>query len=136
VPHLAEAGASSITFQIEPFLAAAAAALGPAATPDAVRAKAAAAAAVLAADIRGRGARAGVAAAPGTPVDAVLPLARDGAVDMVGSLRWGKGGWTKAPAANEPARAPAHAEVRHQHRCQRGPLPSAFQQPASAPSPC
>ncbi|KAI8476673.1 MAG: hypothetical protein J3K34DRAFT_516264 [Monoraphidium minutum] len=71
VPALQRAGASSVTFQVEPFLAApGGAAPGPGA-------------AALAADIRARGMRAAVAAAPGTPVEAVMALADAGAVDMV-----------------------------------------------------
>jgi pentose-5-phosphate-3-epimerase len=99
VPRLAEAGASSITFQIEPFLAAAAAELGPGAPPADVAERAAAGAAALAADIRGRGPRAGVAVAPGTPLDAVLPLARRGDVDMVGA--WGRD-WRAALCGSLP----------------------------------
>jgi len=72
VAALQESGASSITFQIEPFL---------------LRHSDAAAAAqdarALAADIRSRGMRVAVAVAPATPGEAVLPLVEAGAVDMV-----------------------------------------------------
>ncbi|KAF8062764.1 ribulose-phosphate 3-epimerase [Scenedesmus sp. PABB004] len=77
VPALAAAGADGVTFQIEPFLEAAAGA-GAAGAPTA-RGLAAA----LAADVRARGMRAGVALAVGTGVEAVLPLVAAGQVDMV-----------------------------------------------------
>lgn len=86
VPALEAAGASSITFQIEPFLNAAAAAAaggqqGPAGTAGAVKT-----ASELAADIRRRGMRAAVALAVGTGqlgVEAAVQLVEQGAVDMV-----------------------------------------------------
>lgn len=60
--------------QIEPFLESAGG--SPAA--------AAVTAGALAADIRARGMRSGVALAVATPVEAVMPLLQAGAVDMVG----------------------------------------------------
>jgi pentose-5-phosphate-3-epimerase len=75
VSALQAAGASSVSFQIEPFL-------GPSQSDVAA---ATAAAAALAADIRARGMRVGVALGVGTGVDAVMPLLQAGAVDMVRS---------------------------------------------------
>lgn len=78
VPALAAAGASSITFQIEPFLD------RHAGQPRQQQAALAAAdARALAGDIRARGMSVGVAVSPDTPVDAVSPLAEAGDVDMV-----------------------------------------------------
>jgi pentose-5-phosphate-3-epimerase len=82
IPALAAAGASSITFQIEPFLEAAA---STAASGDAAQA-ATQAAAALAADIRSRGMKAGVALAVGTSTEAVLPLVMASAVDLVSNV--------------------------------------------------
>lgn len=83
MPALQAAGADSITFQIEPFLEAAAAA---GAAAGGSGADPTAAAAALAADIRARGMRAAVALAVSTPVEAALPLVQQGAVDMVRCL--------------------------------------------------
>lgn len=71
VGALAEAGASSMTFQIEPFLHGM---------------SGVAAAFALAQDIHERGMRAAVALAPATPVSAVAELLDKGAVDMVSTL--------------------------------------------------
>jgi pentose-5-phosphate-3-epimerase len=68
VPALEAAGANSVTFQIEPFLEAAAAAAG------------------LAADIRSRGMKAAVALAVSTGIEAAVQLVQQGAVDMVSCL--------------------------------------------------
>jgi pentose-5-phosphate-3-epimerase len=82
VPALQAAGANSVTFQIEPFLEAAAAGGGSSNPADSLAA-AVAAAAGLAADIRARGMKAAVALAVGTGVEAAVQLVQQGAVDMV-----------------------------------------------------
>lgn len=74
IDPLISAGASSITFQVEPFLAA---------PGDA---------AALAAVIRRAGLRAAVALGVDTPVEHVLPLVAARAVDMVRLLGGGGGG--------------------------------------------
>ncbi len=66
ITHLAQAGASGATFQIEPL-------------------SSWQEAAELAARIREAGMRAAVALAPETGVDVILPLVEQGCVDMVGA---------------------------------------------------
>jgi pentose-5-phosphate-3-epimerase len=84
VAALEAAGADSITFQIEPFLEAAAAAAG--SSPAETLAAAVEAAAGLAADIRSRGMKAAVALAVSTGIEAAVQLVQQGAVDMVSWL--------------------------------------------------
>ena len=94
VGALAAAGASSVTFQIEAFLGGSGGSGENGSSEQQQQSAALEAAAALAADIRSRGMRAAVAVAVDTPVEAALPLARAGAVDMllVMSVRSGFGG--------------------------------------------
>ena len=83
VAALAAAGASSITFQIEPFLAS---------PSDAV---------ALARTIRAHGLRAAVAVAVQTPVAPVLPLVAAGEVDMVSDAKVASAMQGPPPAAQD-----------------------------------
>jgi pentose-5-phosphate-3-epimerase len=86
VAALQAAGADSITFQIEPFLEAAAAA---GSSLYDTLAAAVEAAAGLAADIRSRGMKAAVALAVSTGIEAAVQLVQQGAVDMVSCFSCG-----------------------------------------------